>query len=205
MGWSVSCSVLPAPHPVGTEQGSAPTRAGKRTPPSSARLYSAEGCPCKVLLVCSTHAPEVREKTIVWGCQPLVYWWLQVFHSHFCSQKIKWEFVVESTAPKESREDACGKGTSFSWNISQAHFDQQLEHFSSTRNFFFWGMYSLTTVSNWCCHFLKMSFWISYLLGGYTFIHRIKNCMHQLVLNRETLPELNWKIKTRGNTFICGK
>ena len=56
----------------------------------------------------------------------------------FCSQKTKWESVLESIAPKENIEDFCRKGWSFSWKISQAHFDQQLNNFISIKNIF-WG------------------------------------------------------------------
>ena len=43
-------------------------------------------------------------------------------------------------APEENREDTSGKGWSFSWKISQDHFDQQLQTFISRKNIFCWRM-----------------------------------------------------------------
>ena len=137
--WEIShFSAPPALTPIRIQhQGASQTKARERAPPSSTTLFhSRRKIPVilTMFVVCFVFLWLERRKE----CEAVSI--LITMHSgllfSFCSQKTKWESVLKSIAPKENIEDFCRKGWSFSWKISQAHFDQQLNIFISTKNIF---------------------------------------------------------------------
>ena len=65
---------LPSPSLGIQHQGNFPNRGGKKLSPSSTVLFSSEGCSLNNYHVhWLVHAPAIRKKKTVWGCQHLEY------------------------------------------------------------------------------------------------------------------------------------
>ena len=99
----------------------------------------------------------------------------------FCSQKTKWESVLESIAPKENIEDFCRKGLSFSWKISQAHFDQQLNNFISIKNIFCWENCSWLQFLIYVVILKKCPFWVIYFLCPFELFIFLEKTKHSSI------------------------
>ena len=111
---SLALCSQPSPPVVTRNQGSAPTRAGKRTPPSSARLFLSWGVSLHASCFCLLyHAPEVREKTTVWGCQPLVYCAYKSFILIFALRKSNGNLLLSPLPQKKAERMSVGKARAF--------------------------------------------------------------------------------------------
>ena len=78
---------LPTPSLGIQHQGNFPNRGGKKLPPSSTVLFSSEGCSLNNYHVhCLVHAPAIRKKKTVWGCQHLEYCSFRSFALFFFSE-----------------------------------------------------------------------------------------------------------------------
>ena len=167
--WEIShFSAPPALTPIRIQhQGASQTRARERTPPSSTTLFLSrrkipEYLPCS--LSASHSCDERQEKNMRLSASWVPC--IQVFCSLFVLRKPNGS-VVESIAPKENIEDFCRKGWSFSWKISQAHFDQQLKIFISIKNIFCRENYS----------------WLQFLI----YVVILKKCPFELFIFSERL------------------
>ena len=159
-----SLHLLPTPQVGIKHHGASQTRAREKAPPSSTKLFLSrrkipEYLQCSLSASYSCDEREEKNMRLSASWVPCI----QVFCSLFVLRKPNGS-VVESIAPKENIEDFCRKGWSFSWKISQAHFDQQLKIFISIKNIFCrenysWLQFLIYVVILKKCPFELFIFW----------------------------------------------
>lgn len=122
----------------------------------------------------------------------------------FCSNEMGKCCWVHS--PKRKQKTPVGKAGAFPRRSFQLFLTSNYKILFQEKNFLLRKLF-LSTVLNLCCHFWKISFWVSYLLG---------KTQHSSI-NLKTIYQLSWifwksfsefsekKIKSWSNSFILDK